>query len=169
MTEIPIRYLTVDELVYINEHLPNIKHTHLELYGKRRVRDMDLLEAAVGRPQQSVFGEDAYLAIHEKMAALLHSIVRNHPFSDGNKRTGTVAILFMAVVNGCDVKWQAEIALEQIVGVAEGEIELQDFATWLPLTVTNVYHPEEDEDVDIPLMNQLMEKHRWLLDALAER
>lgn len=163
-----VRYLTLDELVYINENLPNIQQVHLALYGKRRVRDMDLLEAAVGRPQQSVFGEDAYPTLAEKATALLHSIVRNHPFADGNKRTGTVALIFMMAVNGCDIVWDATDALERIVGLAEGLEDIDSFAAWLALS-DNGTHYAEDADRDTALLNDIMSAHRWLLDALAER
>lgn len=164
----PVRYLTLDELVYINENLPNIQQVHLALYGKRRVRDMDLLAAAVGRPQQSVFGEDAYPSLREKTAAMLHSIVRNHPFADGNKRTGTVALLFMAAVNGHQTAWDAEDALERIVGLAEGTQDIEQFADWLKLQPTGALQPQDAEQ-DTALLNEIMKNHRWLLDALAQR
>ena len=54
--------------------------------GKQKIRDIDLLLAAEQRPQSSAFGQDAYQTIEEKSAALLHSVARNHPFKDGNKR-----------------------------------------------------------------------------------
>jgi death-on-curing protein len=50
------------------------------------VRDYGLLESALARPQSTVFGEDAYPGLHEKAAALLHSLVSNHALIDGNKR-----------------------------------------------------------------------------------
>lgn len=50
------------------------------------VRDLGLLESALARPQASAFGQDAYGDIHEKAAALLHSLARNHALIDGNKR-----------------------------------------------------------------------------------
>jgi death on curing protein len=163
-----VRYLTLDELVYINENLPNIQQVHLALYGKRRVRDMSLLEAAVGRPQQSVFGEDAYPTLTEKTTAMLHSIVRNHPFADGNKRTGTVALLFMAAVNGSSVQWEDIDALERIIGLAEGSEDIHSFADWLRMTKNGTFY-EQDAAHDTALINDIMAEHRWLLDALAER
>ena len=53
-----------------------------------QLRDFGLLSAAVARPRASAFGEDAYLDPWVKAAALLHSLTRNHPFVDGNKRAG---------------------------------------------------------------------------------
>ena len=90
-----MRYVTVDELVYINEQVVTGEAIHSIVKGKRAVRDMGLLEAAAARPMASAFGEDAYLTLGEKVAVLLHSVARNHAFADGNKRTATVAALFM--------------------------------------------------------------------------
>ena len=53
------------------------------------VRDIGMLASALGRPKATVFGQDAYPDIWSKAAALMHSIIRNHPFLDANKRTGT--------------------------------------------------------------------------------
>ena len=63
------------------------------------VRDRNLLESAVNRPFQSLFGEDAYPGIEKKAAALFHSLVANHPFSDGNKRTAVLALVSFVVAN----------------------------------------------------------------------
>ncbi len=51
-----------------------------------QIRDIGLLESACGRPQTTVFGELAYPGLHDQAAALIHSLARNHPLVDGNKR-----------------------------------------------------------------------------------
>lgn len=66
------------------------------------VRDIGLLGSAVARPQTSVFGEDAYPDVFSKAAALLQSIVNNHPLVDGNKRLGWLATAVFLELN--DVK-----------------------------------------------------------------
>lgn len=53
-----------------------------------QLRDFGLLSAAVARPRASAFGEEAYPDPWVKASALLHSLTRNHPFLDGNMRTG---------------------------------------------------------------------------------
>jgi death-on-curing family protein len=58
------------------------------------------LESAVARPFQSVLGQDAYPTTIEKAAALFHSLVANHPFHDGNKRTAVVAVQHFLIANG---------------------------------------------------------------------
>lgn len=63
-------------------------------------RDLNLLESAVSRPFQTVFGRDAYPTILEKGVALFHSLVSNHPFHDGNKRTAVIALYAFFLANG---------------------------------------------------------------------
>lgn len=162
------RFVTVDELIYINEQLHYEQPVHKILQGKQKVRDMDLLEAAAGRPMQTVFGEDAYPTLEEKAAALLHSIARNHPFADGNKRTATVAAIFMLRVNGLHVHWQAEAALEQILLIAEGKRTPAEFAAWLPTTAAEPM-PEQDAEADMQAIAAIMAEHQWLLAELEGR
>jgi death-on-curing protein len=163
-----MRYLTVDELIYMSEQLPNSDKIHTIVQGKRKVRDMGLLEAAVGRPMQTVFGEDAYPTPQEKAAALLHSLARNHPFADGNKRTATIAVIFMLAVNGLHVNWDAHEALAQIMDMAEGKQDVTDFAAWLP-TIPGEPSPEQNAEADMRLIEQIIRDHGWLLEQLAAR
>jgi death on curing protein len=74
-------WLTIGDVQAFNEHF----------VGPDMLRDFGLLESAVLRPQATTFGDDAYPTLHEKAAALLHSLARNHPFVDGNKRTARAA------------------------------------------------------------------------------
>jgi death-on-curing protein len=163
------RYLTVDELIYINEVLPGNDQIHKILKGKQKVRDMGLLEAAAARPLQTVFGQDAYPTLPEKAAALLHSIARNHPFADGNKRTSSVAAIFMLQVNGQRPTWDRAEALAHIVAVAEGEEDAADFAAWLPTEPSGNSSPEQDAEADMQTIDRIMTEHQWLLDELAKR
>jgi len=96
------------------------------------VRDYGLLESAAQRPATTVFGADAYPTIHEKAAALLHSIVRNHPLVDGNKRLGWVAVRLFYVMNGHELRAEDDDAYDFVIGVAAGEIsEIAEIGAWL--------------------------------------
>ncbi len=164
-----MRYLTIDELIYINEQVTAASSKiHTIVDGKRKVRDMGLLEAAAGRPMTTVFGEDAYPTLQEKAAALLHSIARNHPFADGNKRTATIAAIFMLEVNGLCVTWDAAQALTTIVEMAEGEGDVTSFAGWLP-TKACPPSPDQNAEADMRTINHLLQTHRWLLQELAKQ
>lgn len=163
-----MRYVTVDELVYINQQVVTGEAIHSIVEGKRAVRDMGLLEAAVARPMASAFGADAYPSLAEKAAVLLHAVARNHPFADGNKRAAAVAALFMLTINGQQVTWDAPTALAWIVDVAEGKRSAEAFAAWIPLRDGEAA-PEADADRDSQLIAGLINSHAWLLAELAGR
>jgi death-on-curing family protein len=63
-------------------------------------RDRGMIESAAGRPFHSAFGQDAYPTVVQKAAALFHSLIANHPFHDGNKRTAVLAFGIFLVANG---------------------------------------------------------------------
>ena len=157
-----MRYLTIDELLYINGKVLNNAKL---LAGEQQIRDIAMLEAAVQRPQVSVFGADAYPTPEAKAAALLHSVTRNHPFADGNKRSATIAAIFFLQVNGLRVTWQPEDALHMILETAQGTLDAQDFAAWLPAEQCSPA-PEADAARDMAAIDRLIEAHRWLLDEL---
>ena len=159
----PVRYLHADELVFINGKV--LKNEKI-LRGELQIRDRERLEAAVARSASSAFGEDAYKTIQEKVAAMMHSVVRNHPFTDGNKRTATVAALFMLTVNGYDVDWDKHEALDIVLQLAQGKIDMPIFAEWLPLQAGQAT-TEPDSDRDMQMIEALITQHRWLLDELA--
>lgn len=163
-----MRYVTVDELVYINEQVVTGEPIHSIVEGKRAVRDIGLLEAAAARPMASAFGQDAYLTLGEKAAVLLHSVARNHPFADGNKRTATVAVLFMLAVNGEQVTWDDSEALSWIIAIAEGKQTPEAFAAWLPTEAVDPA-PEADAARDSALIAKLITTHNALLVELAGR
>jgi death-on-curing protein len=71
--------------------------------GEVRVRDYGLLDAAVARPQATVFGVDAYPQLWDKAAALLQSLARNHALVDGNKRTAWAAAWTFLHINGFEL------------------------------------------------------------------
>jgi death-on-curing protein len=160
-----IRYPTYSELIFINGKLVNAPDI---MTGKKKVRDIDLLLAAEQRPQTSAFGEDAYPTLHDKAAALLHSLARNHPFTDGNKRTAAVGALFLLAINGEKAVWEPSEALVKILDVAEGRASWQPFADWLS---TEPIPPalEPDVDRDTLLIEQIIREQAWLLHELSER
>jgi death-on-curing protein len=97
-----------------------------EIIADFRVREIGLLESAVARPKTSVFGEDAYLSFAEKTAALLHSIARNHALIDGNKRLAWSAARLFCLMNDLDINMKQDQAYEMVVGVAAGQIEMDE-------------------------------------------
>lgn len=86
------------------------------------VRDDDLLESALGRPHATVFGADAYPDVHFKAAALMHSLAKNHPLADGNKRLCWTACRTFLALNGIHVKAAVEDRFSFVVAVAGGQV-----------------------------------------------
>ncbi|MEV7803512.1 type II toxin-antitoxin system death-on-curing family toxin [Microbispora sp. NPDC088329] len=87
------------------------------------VRDIGLLEAALLRPQTSLFGQDAYPDLLTKAAAILHSIVSNHPFVDGNKRAAWLTMYVFCAKNGVEIEPQDDdVAYDFVIAVASGKL-----------------------------------------------
>lgn len=116
-----ITYLTADDVLRINERF----------VGPDQLRDFGLVDGAVMRPQMSAFGEDAFPTIHEKAAALLHGLARNHPFVTGNKRTAWTAMAMFYMVNGYNLPVEALDVIGLTTDAAEGQIGVQDIAATL--------------------------------------
>jgi death on curing protein len=93
------------------------------LGGDPAVRDYGLLESALARPQASAFGEDAYPDIHQKAAALLHSLARNHSLVDGNKRIALAATIAFLGMNGIRLTLSNDEAYNLVMSVATGALE----------------------------------------------
>ena len=93
------------------------------------LRDLGLLESAAARPRASAFGEDAYPDTWSKAAALLQSIVKNHPLVDGNKRLGWLATAVFLELNGVQATTAANDAVyDTVMKVAAGQIDVQEIA-----------------------------------------
>jgi death on curing protein len=108
------RYLTVEQALRI---------ARTAVGGPIQVRDVGLLEAAVHRPRTSVLGQDAYPDLLSKAAALLHSLARNHPLVDGNKRLAWLATYVFCAKNGVELDAHDDTAYELVTGVASGSID----------------------------------------------
>ncbi len=87
------------------------------------VRDHGLLESALARPRASALGQDAYPGIHEKAAALLHSLARNHALVDGNKRLSLAATIGFYGMNGLRLRLTNDEAYDLIVEIASGRLD----------------------------------------------
>ena len=85
---------------YIHDELLEVFWPSSEKVATEGVRDRTLIESAIGRPFQSAFGQDIYPTIIEKGVALFHSLVANHAFVDGNKRTAVTALDHFLLANG---------------------------------------------------------------------
>jgi death-on-curing protein len=119
----PFEYLTTEDLVVLAELL---------LGDPAPIRDIGLLGAAAARPQTTVFGEDAYPDLWTKAAALLQSIVNNHPLVDGNKRLGWLATAVFLDLNAIDpVRATNDDVYDLVMAVAAGHQAIDQISTAL--------------------------------------
>lgn len=96
------------------------------------LRDIGLLGAAAARPQASAFGEDAYPDVWTKAAALLHSVVNNHPLVDGNKRLGWLAAAVFLELNDASVSAAAnDDVYDLVMAVASSDLSIDHIAVTL--------------------------------------
>ena len=117
----PIDYLTLDDLLEIATGV----------LGQVQIRDLGLLASATARPTMTAFGQDAYRALTDKAAALMHSLARNQPLVDGNKRLAWSATRAMLLLNRHDIRYQVDDAEAFVLAVAAGEQDVPQIAAWL--------------------------------------
>jgi death-on-curing protein len=98
------------------------------------VRDLGLLESACARPRATAFGVEVYGTVETKAAALLHSLARNHPLVDGNKRLAWLATLVFLDLNGRTVDVDDEAAFRLVMDVAAGALDADEIAERLVIT-----------------------------------
>jgi death on curing protein len=125
-----IVYLDVDQLLELHR-------LQLQQYGGLGgVRERGALEAAAARPAATFGGDDLYPDVPAKTAALMHSLVLNHPFVDGNKRVGAHAALLFAAANGFECIATPDELVQLTLQLAAGEIGVEALAIWFRQRLT---------------------------------
>lgn len=99
--------------------------------GSQGIRDEGLLESAIARPYQTFGGEDLYPSIFEKAAAITESIIINHPFIDGNKRTGFLAMLAILEQEKLGITVSNKNIYDFVINVSTGETKFDQIVEWL--------------------------------------
>jgi death-on-curing protein len=118
-------YLSIEQILAIHDF-------QIRRYGGASgLRDRGALESALGRPQATFAGEDLYPEVAEKAAALLHSLVANHPFVDGNKRVAAQATLVFLVANRSRLIASPGELAELVLATARGELTAEALAIWI--------------------------------------
>lgn len=120
-----MRYLTVQEVLFI--HFQVIE----KFGGTHGVLSLTGFESAVARPQATMQGDDLYASVLEKAAALFHSLVLNHPFQDGNKRTAFTALGLSLGFNGKSLAGSRTDAENLVVDVADQHLSVETLVGWL--------------------------------------
>jgi len=119
-----VKYLTEEQVLFIHSRLID------ETGGVHGVRDLGLLQSAVSRPKATFGSEDLYPDIFHKAAALMESLIKNHPFIDGNKRTAITSAGIFLQRNGYILE-TAQRELEQFtLSVVTGKASFEDAVEW---------------------------------------
>lgn len=95
------------------------------------LRDEGLLESAFAQPQQTFDGSELYPSLAEKAARYAYGIINNHPFADGNKRTGAAIIAVFLRANGCRFKPRLNDMQNTIIAVADGSMSFDELVAWI--------------------------------------
>ena len=120
-----LKYLEIDEVYAIHVRMIKIGG------GRGGVRDFLLLHSAIERPKASFGGKMLYPTLWIQAAAMLHSLVKNHPFTDGNKRTGFFSTIRFLKINGYKLKAKQKDVVKFSIAVDNENLSLEYMASWL--------------------------------------
>ena len=118
-------YLSEEQILYLHTKVIEAAGGH------GGVRDRRLLQSALARPAASFAGQDLYVSLSAKAAALMHSLVSNHAFIDGNKRVAVAAAELFLQVNGCRLSADDQALEEVTMAAAEGSIGVEELSIWI--------------------------------------
>jgi len=124
------RYLSLAEALRLHDLIIS------ETGGSHGLRDLGLLESALGQPQQSFAGEDLYPTLLSKASALGYSLIKNHPFVDGNKRIGHAAMEAFLMLNGFELSASVDDSEAEVLAVAAGRRTREQLQEWVERHVT---------------------------------
>ena len=120
-----MKYLYPKQVVYLHDRIIQ------QSGGRSGLLDHNLLESAIYRPQTTFGGSDLYPDLFSKVAALGHSLIQNHPFVDGNKRTGFESMRLMLRLNCLDVRSSMKGKYSFVLRIATRKVTEQQIADWL--------------------------------------
>ena len=122
---VSVKYLTAEEVENLHEQII------LRYGGVFGMISRDLLESACARPKAAVGEQELYPTLVEKAAALMHSLIVNHPFVDGNKRTAFLATQEFLRLNGHQIVADDEEILELTLSIAKGQLSFPEVVQWM--------------------------------------
>lgn len=120
-----IKYLTTEDVLLLH-------HLSIEKSGgSHGLRDAGLLDSAVQRPRASFAGVDLYPTIFAKSGALCHSIIKNHAFVDGNKRTSLLSAMTMLELNGYRFECEQNELVAFGLKIDNENVAAEEISRWL--------------------------------------
>ncbi|MBB6023677.1 death-on-curing protein [Paenibacillus sp. JGP012] len=122
-----VRYLSIQEVIAINVAMIK-RYSPGEQIG---VKDSNLLESAVLRPQSSAFGDEAYPTVYEEAAAIFQSLGQNHPFQNANKRTAFTAMVIFLRYNDILFKMEQTLAEDFTVDMVNHKYSFEELTSMI--------------------------------------
>lgn len=108
---------------------------HNELFkatgGSDGIRDADLLSSAINAPFQQFGNTELFPTIQQKAARLGYGLIKNHPFVDGNKRTGTHTMLVFLEINGISLEYTQKELYTMVLDIASGILDTEEITKWI--------------------------------------
>lgn len=120
-----VRYVSLEDALAI--HKLSIRRYG----GLEGVRDEGLLESALAQPQQTFGGVELYPSLEEKAARYAFGIINNHPFADGNKRTGAAVMAVFLRANGARFKPRLIDMQDKVIALADGSLSFDELVAWI--------------------------------------
>ncbi|BAZ01224.1 hypothetical protein NIES37_52230 [Tolypothrix tenuis PCC 7101] len=127
-----MRYLTLQEVLALYHRIIE------QSGGSSGIANLGALESALAQPKMTFGGEELYPTIVEKASALSFSLIKNHPFIDGNKRIGHAAMEVFLVLNGFEINATVDEQEQVILQVASGELGRDKFSEWLRSHIVSI-------------------------------
>ena len=118
------QYLSPEQILFLHSRLI------AETGGAHGVRDLGMLLSAIGRPQATFEETDLYPDLFLKAAALMDSLVRNHPFVDGNKRTAIASAALFLRINGYQLAVENNEMVRFALACAQSQLSLDEIVEW---------------------------------------
>ena len=127
-------------MIYLNQNQVLKLHDQIikEFGGINGIRNEAFLESALANPLQTFTGQDLYPTILDKAIQLCYGIIKNHPFLDGNKRTGLHSLLILLNINGLKIEIAHDELIDIIFNVANGSFNQQKFLLLLKENIKEV-------------------------------
>ena len=114
------------------EKILEMHHELIQRFGGADgISDETLLDSALAAPFQSFSGQELYPTVQEKAARLGYGLIKNHAMGDGNKRLGAHVMMTFLAVNGIEMEYSQEEAIEFFLGVAAGDKTLDQLLEWI--------------------------------------
>lgn len=127
MKKSKVNFIIITQVLFIHDQMVK------RFGGSFGIRDMGLIESAVARPQASFGGKYLYNSLFDKAAALLQSLLKNHAFVDGNKRTALTSAGVFLKINNLKLINNHQEEVEFAVSVDNGNLSVEEIAKWLKL------------------------------------